>query len=160
MIAARGVWRATMRVKPGLAVLFVFFAGAAPHARAADAPTRADVQAAMKRATQFMVDKVSYRGGYLWNYLPDMSRRWGEMEARETMIWLQPPGTSSMGHEFLDAYHATGDEYYYRAAEQVGAALIWGQHPSGGWNYVVDFAGDRSLRDWYDTVGRNAWRLE
>ena len=114
----------------------------------------------MRRATQFMVEKVAYRGGYLWNYLPDMSRRWGEMEARETMIWLQPPGTSSMGHVFLDAYHATDDEYYYRAAEQVGAALIWGQHPSGGWNYVVDFAGDRSLRDWYATVGRNAWRLE
>jgi Pectic acid lyase len=123
-------------------------------------PARKDVEAEMKRATQFMVDKVAYRGGYLWNYLPDMSRRWGEMEARETMIWLQPPGTSSMGHVFLDAYHATGDEYYYRAAEQVGSALIWGQHPSGGWNYVVDFAGDRSLRDWYATVGRNAWRLE
>ena len=114
----------------------------------------------MKRATQFMVDKVAYRGGYLWNYLPDMSRRWGEMEARETMIWLQPPGTSSMGHVFLDAYHATGDEYYYRAAEQVASALIWGQHPSGGWNYLIDFAGDRSLRDWYATVGKNAWRLE
>jgi len=123
-------------------------------------PTGQDVQAAMKRATQFMVDKVSYRGGYLWNYLPDFSRRWGEMEARETMIWLQPPGTSSMGHLFLDAYHATGDEYYYGAAAQVGGALVWGQHPSGGWNYVVDFAGDRSLRDWYATVGRNAWRLE
>jgi PelA/Pel-15E family pectate lyase len=65
-----------------------------------------------------------------------------------------------MGHVFLDAYHATGDEYYYRAAEQVGSALVWGQHPSGGWNYVVDFAGDRSLRDWYATVGKNAWRLE
>ena len=52
------------------------------------APARKDVEAEMKRATQFMVDKVSYRGGYLWNYLPDMSRRWGEMEARETMIWL------------------------------------------------------------------------
>jgi hypothetical protein len=123
-------------------------------------PAQKDVEAEMKRATQFMVDKVAYRGGYLWNYLPDMSRRWGEMEARETMIWLQPPGTSSMGHVFLDAFHATGDEYYYRAAEQVGAALIWGQHPSGGWNYVVDFAGDRSLRDWYATTGRNAWRLE
>ena len=118
------------------------------------------VRATMRRATTFMIDKVSYRGGYLWNYLPDFSRRWGEMEARETMIWLQPPGTSSMGHVFLDAYHATGDDYYYRAAEQVGAALMWGQHPSGGWNYVVDFAGDRSLREWYDTVGRNAWRLE
>jgi hypothetical protein len=52
-------------------------------------PARSDVEAAMHRATQFMVEKVSYRGGYLWNYLPDMSRRWGEMEARETMIWLQ-----------------------------------------------------------------------
>ena len=123
-------------------------------------PGRKDVEAEMRRATQFMVEKVSYRGGYLWNYLPDFSRRWGEMEARETMIWLQPPGTSSMGHVFLDAYHATADEYYYRAAEQVAGALIWGQHPSGGWNYVIDFAGDRSLRDWYATVGKNAWRLE
>ncbi len=128
---------------------------------AAETPApRTEVESTMRRATQFMVEKVAYRGGYLWNYLPDMSRRWGEMEARETMIWLQPPGTSSMGHLFLDAYHATHDEYYYRAAEQVGAALIWGQHPSGGWNYVVDFGGDRSLRDWYATVGRNAWRLE
>jgi PelA/Pel-15E family pectate lyase len=65
-----------------------------------------------------------------------------------------------MGHVFLDAYHATGDEYYYKAAESVASALIWGQHPSGGWNYVVDFAGDRSLRDWYATTGKNAWRLE
>ncbi len=121
---------------------------------------RAKVEAAMQRSTRFMVEKVAYRGGYLWNYLPDFSRRWGEMEARETMIWLQPPGTSSMGHVFLDAYHATGDEYYYRAAEQVAGALIWGQHPSGGWNYLVDFAGDRSLKEWYATIGRNAWRLE
>jgi len=123
-------------------------------------PAPSEVAATMKRATQFMVDKVSYRGGYLWNYLPDMSRRWGEMEARESMIWLQPPGTSSMGHVFLDAYHATKDEYYYQAAEQVASALMWGQHPSGGWNYFIDFAGDRSLRDWYATVGKNAWRLE
>jgi hypothetical protein len=135
------------------------------HAAAADAPTgataeRQKVLETMKRATAFMTDKVAYKGGYVWSYLPDLSRRWGEMEARETMIWLQPPGTSSMGHVFLDAYHATGDESYYRAAEQVGAALIWGQHPSGGWNYVVDFGGDRSLRDWYATIGRNAWRLE
>jgi hypothetical protein len=65
-----------------------------------------------------------------------------------------------MGHLFLDAYHATRDEYYYQAAEKAAGALIWGQLPSGGWNYVVDFAGERSLRDWYDTVGKNAWRME
>jgi PelA/Pel-15E family pectate lyase len=61
---------------------------------------------------------------------------------------------------FLDAYHATGDEYYYQAAEQVAGALIWGQHPSGGWNYMIDFGGEGSIRHWYDTIGKNGWRLE
>ena len=116
--------------------------------------------ATMKRATAFMREKVAYRGGYVWNYLPDRSRRWGEMEARGSMIWIQPPGTPSMGHLFLDAFHATGDAYYYEAAEEVAGALIAGQHPSGGWNYMVDFAGEASLRDWYETVGKNGWRLE
>ncbi len=150
------------RTRALVALLGVFCSICALSAYASESTDakRAKVEAAMQRATRFMVEKVAYRGGYLWNYLPDFSRRWGEMEARETMIWLQPPGTSSMGHVFLDAYHATGDEYYYRAAEQVAGALIWGQHPSGGWNYLVDFAGDRSLKEWYATIGRNAWRLE
>ena len=65
-----------------------------------------------------------------------------------------------MGHLYLDAYHATKDEYYYRAAEQVAAALALAQHPSGGWNYIADFAGEKSLREWYDTIGKNGWRLE
>src|SRR6185436_15233290 len=108
-------------------------------------PDRAQILAAMKKATAFMVDKVAYKGGYVWSYLPDLSRRWGEMEARPTMIWIQPPGTPSMGHLYLDAYHATGDDFYYRAAEQVAGALIFAQHPSGGWNYIADFAGEASL---------------
>jgi len=126
----------------------------------ATAADRQTVLEAMKRATTFMVEKVSTNGGYVWSYLPDLSRRWGELEARDTQIWIQPPGTATMGHLFLDAYHATGDEYYYQAAERSAGALIWAQHPSGGWNYFADFAGDRSVRDWYDTIGRNAWRLE
>lgn len=123
-------------------------------------PSSDEVKDTMKRATRFMVEKVSYRGGYVWSYLPDFSRRWGELEARDTMIWIQPPGTATMGHVFLDAYHVTGDEYYYAAAEQVAGAIIWAQHPSGGWNYVADFGGEASLRDWYRTIGKNAWRLE
>lgn len=123
-------------------------------------PSSDEVKDTMKRATRFMVEKVSHRGGYVWSYLPDFSRRWGELEARDTMIWIQPPGTATMGHVFLDAYHATGDEYYYVAAEQVAGAIIWAQHPSGGWNYVADFGGEASLRDWYSTIGKNAWRLE
>jgi hypothetical protein len=96
------------------AVMLASGAAAVAQAQAQEqvGPARAEVMAAMQRATKFMAEKVAYRGGYLWNYLPDLSRRWGEMEARETMIWLQPPGTSSMGHVFLDAWHATGDDYY------------------------------------------------
>jgi len=124
------------------------------------APSEQEVRDTMKRATQFMVDKVSYRGGYVWSYLPDFSRQWGELEANRSMIWLQPPGTATVGHVFLDAYKVTGDEYYYQAAEQVAGAIIWAQHPSGGWNYLADFAGEASLKHWYATVGKNAWRLE
>lgn len=127
---------------------------------AAEPPTRAQTIDAMKRATAFMTDKVAVHGGYVWSYLPDFSRRWGEMEARPTMIWLQAPGTASMGHAFLDALHATGDEFFYGAAMSVGDALVAAQHASGGWHYIHDFAGEKSLREWYDTVGRNGWRLE
>jgi PelA/Pel-15E family pectate lyase len=126
----------------------------------AGAATRAQVEQTMKRATSYMVEKVATNGGYVWSYLPDGSRRWGEIEAKPSMVWVQPPGTGTMGHLFLDAYHATGDEYYYQAAEKVAGALIWGQHRSGGWNYFIDFAGPVSTRHWYETIGHNAWRME
>jgi len=119
-----------------------------------------EVRNKMLQATRYMVDNVSVNGGYVWYYLPDFSRRWGEMEAYKTMIWLQEPGTISMGNLFLDAYQATGDEYYYQAAEKAAAAIIWGQSHEGGWNYFVDFAGDRSMKQWYNTIGKNGWRLE
>ena len=129
-------------------------------AQPALAQSRAEIERTMMRATRFMVEEVSTNGGYVWSYLPDMSRRWGEIEAKPSMIWVQPPGTATVGHLFLDAYHATGDEYYYQAAERVGSALVWGQHPSGGWNYFIDFGGEASTRHWYDTIGANAWRME
>jgi PelA/Pel-15E family pectate lyase len=111
-----------------------------------------EASAAMKKATVFMVENVSYKGGFLWNYAPDFSRMWGELEAKPTMIWVEAPGTPAMGHLFLDAYHATGDEYYYRAAEAAARALMWGQLPCGGWNYMIDFGGEASLKDWYKRV--------
>jgi len=114
----------------------------------------------MRRAAAFMDEHVSYRGAYVWSYLPDLSVTWGEMEAKRTMCWVQPPGTPSVGHTMLDAYHATGDETFYRAAQRTGLALADAQLPVGGWNYVHDFAGDSSLLDWYGTVGANGWRLE
>lgn len=122
--------------------------------------TRTTVLDAMRRAAGHLDEHVSYRGGYVWNYLPDLSVTWGEMEARRTMCWIQPPGTPSVGHSMLDAYHATGEEIFYRAAERTGHALVAAQLPVGGWNYVHDFAGTESLRHWYATIGGNGWRLE
>jgi PelA/Pel-15E family pectate lyase len=115
---------------------------------------------AMKRATRFMTETVAYKGGYLWAYLPDFSRCWGELEANRSMLWLQPPGTPSVGHVLLDAFLATGDAFYLGAAGEVAGALMTAQHPSGGWNYVYDFAGERSLAEWYASVAQSAWRLE
>ncbi len=119
-----------------------------------------EVQQAMLRSTKYMVEEVSTNGGFVWYYTPDLSRRWGEMEAYPTMVWVQDGGTVSMGNLFLEAYHGTHDEYYYQAAEKAATALIWGQSHEGGWNYMIDFAGDRSLKNWYNTIGKNGWRLE
>jgi PelA/Pel-15E family pectate lyase len=148
-----------MRIINPVLICFIFSCFCLAH-RTAAALTSEQAQNTMKIASQFMLDKVSYRGGFVWSYLPDFSRQWGELEARRSMIWMQPPGTATVGHLFLDAYHATGDEFYYAAAERVAGAIIYAQHPSGGWNYVADFGGEAALKEWYATIGKNAWRLE
>lgn len=114
----------------------------------------------MRKATEYVMNTVSYKGGFVWNYLPDFSRQWGELEAYRTMAWIQPPGTPTVGHLLLDAYHATGDEFYYESAKTVANALIWGQLPCGGWNYMFDFSGENSLKQWYGSIGKQAWRME
>jgi len=45
------------------------------------APARPDVADALRRAATFLDERLSYRGGYVWSYLPDLSRTWGEMAA-------------------------------------------------------------------------------
>ena len=51
-----------------------------------------EAEQTMLRATKYMVEEVSTNGGYVWYYLPDLSRRWGEMEAYKTMVWTQGAG--------------------------------------------------------------------
>lgn len=144
----------------GAAAVTASLAGPAAAGPVRRRPQLSIANATMRRAVRFMTDKAAVRGGYVWTALPDFSRRWGELEARPTQIWVQPPGTPTIGHAFLDAYHATGEDMYLRACEATADALLAGQHPAGGWNYLVDFAGEASLTEWYDTVGANAWRLE
>ena len=119
-----------------------------------------ETRQAMRRATQYMMDVASYKGGFVWSYLPDYSRQWGELEAWRTMVWLQSPSTPDVGQLLLDAYHATGDEYYYDCAVRVAQCIIHGQKPCGGWNYMFDYESEETTRQWYATIGRQAWRLE
>jgi len=104
------------------------------------------VAKAMHQATDFFRTKVSTEGGYLWCYSEDLSRREGEGTATSTMVWVQPPGTPSVGMVYLTAYEATGDSYYLDAARDVAYSLVRGQLRSGGWDYRIDFDPKRRQR--------------
>jgi len=130
------------------AVLAAFLAAAisSPAARADDnsnnarnANLRQQVAAGLERAVQFYHGKVASHGGYVYHYTLDLKRRWGEGEATRDQIWVQPPGTPTVGMAFLDAYEATGKPLYLRAARDAAKALLYGQLKSGGWTYAIDF---------------------
>lgn len=122
-------------------------------------PTRKQVLAAMRKATEYMDGTISCNGGYLWTYSEDLSLQWGEAPARKSQIWVQG-GTPDMGECFLTIYKVTGDEYYLECAEKAANALIYGQHPLGGWHYFIDF--DKSgLAEWYTYIFSNfKWGME
>jgi hypothetical protein len=137
-----------------LALLFaLLFAGVLP---AQDAvPSRESVISVMREATDFMFDTLSNRGGFVWFYTMDLAP-WGELKARPSMIWVEPPGTPSVGLVLLEAYAATKDEYYLHRAAQVADALAQGQHPSGGWNYFIDFDPE-GLPAYYESFFSKCW---
>ncbi len=102
---------------------------------------RAVIAAAMRSATDSM-RALAVNGGYVGIYsLTDTNERYGESfseSADPGEIWVQPPGTPSVGDIYLRAYFATGDSYYLDAARDVGRALAWGQRLEGGWDHLVD----------------------
>ena len=109
---------------------------------------REEAVQAMVRATRFFRTEVAANGGYLWKYKSDFSLREGEGTASPSTIWVQPPGTPSVGMAYLEAYEATGDAQYLDAARDAAYALVWGQLASGGWDYRINFDPEGSRR-WY-----------
>ena len=104
-----------------------------------DADLRREAEAALKQAATYYRNKVARRGGYVYYYSPDLSRRLGEGVAGPDEIWVQPPGTPTVGLAYLAAYKATGDKFYFEAARETAAALMYGQLQSGGWTASIDF---------------------
>ena len=140
----------------GLQVLgMMFLFSIAVPARAAE-PGKAEVVSAMKKSTDYMMDTVSNRGGFVSMYTEDLSRQWGEVPARRSMIWVQDPGTVTVAKMLLEVHEATGEEVFLNAARQCADALIWGQLPCGGWNYLIDFEPEGTAK-WYEEIGAHAW---
>ena len=100
----------------------------------------------MVKATRYFRGQVATNGGYLWLYQSDFTRREGEGIASPTTIWVQPPGTPSVGMAFLQAYDATGDTLFLNGAVEAAQALVWGQLASGGWDYRIDFDPEQSKK--------------
>jgi len=118
-------------------------------------PTTNQVRAAMDRATDFMMNTVALRGGFVWKYALDLKERYGELKARDSMIWVQG-GTVSVGLMLVDAYKATGDRKYLEYAGRSADALIWGQLPCGGWHYFIDFD-PPGVQPYYDSFFSRCW---
>jgi len=96
--------------------------------------------AALRKASAYMYS-ISTNGGYVGIYSNDLTKRYGEAfyeKARPTQIWVQPPGTPSVGESFLRAYRVTGEKQYLLAATETARALAWGQRAGGGWDHLVD----------------------
>ena len=94
----------------------------------------------LKKATSFF-RSIATRGGYAGIYSMDLEKRYGEAlyePAKPTEIWVQPPGTPSVGACYLRAYQVTGDKAYLEAARDAARALAWGQRQAGGWDHRVD----------------------
>jgi PelA/Pel-15E family pectate lyase len=104
-----------------------------------DAEFRQNTTATMRKAAEYYRNQVALHGGYVYYYSPDLKLRHGEGVATATQIWVQPPGTPTVGLAYLAAYKATGDKLYLDAARDAGQALIYGQLKSGGWQNCIDF---------------------
>ncbi|MHB9027520.1 MAG: pectate lyase [Candidatus Latescibacterota bacterium] len=138
----------------GMLLLFVFALPAL-----AQTPSPAQVRQAMdKAARSFRL--IAVNGGYAGLYSLDLSERYGEAvyeKAAKNQIWVQPPGTPTVGGSCLRAYQATGDKQYLDAARDAGLALAWGQRKEGGWDHLVDVSHlDRNVKKPVKLSGRCA----
>jgi PelA/Pel-15E family pectate lyase len=94
---------------------------------------------AMHKAATFFHNRVASHGGYVYYVSADLKQRRGEGVASPDQIWVQPPGTPTVGMAYLRAFEATGDRFHLDAARDAAEALIYGQLDSGGWTNCVDF---------------------
>jgi hypothetical protein len=109
---------------------------------AGEKPLVQETETVLRNASAYF-QSISTQGGYVGIYSVDLKERYGESfyeKAEDTEIWIQPPGTPSVGECFLHAYGITGEKQYLTAATDAARAIAWGQRTAGGWDHRVDVA--------------------
>jgi len=101
--------------------------------------SRKRVEEALSKAATFYRNEAAVSGGYVWQMSADLTKREGEGTVTSKQVWVQPPGTPTVGEAYLHAYRMTGDSGYLTAAVATARALVFGQLRSGGWGYVIEF---------------------
>ncbi|MEM9365691.1 MAG: pectate lyase [Planctomycetota bacterium] len=122
-------------------------------------------RSAMRRASLAFREVAGRHGGYAYYVSIDGAKRWGEGVITQDQVLVQPPGTPTVGQAFLNAYRATGDEWYWKAAVAAAESLVHGQLRSGGWTQTIDFDPGGSRAGQYrvgqgDRNGRNVSSLD
>ncbi len=102
-----------------------------------------NARAAIRQAAKFFHDEVAVHGGYVYQYSIDLTLREGEGKTDLETVWVQPPGTPTVGQAFLTAYERTGEPRLLDDARDAAYCLLEGQFQSGAWNGWIDFAPDK-----------------
>lgn len=108
----------------------------------------ARVRTELARAAHAM-SALALRGGHAGIHVLASGARFGEsfeQPAGPNAIWVQPPGTPSVGASFLRAFRATGEDHFIDAARAAGLALARAQSACGGWDRLAETA-ERDARD-------------
>lgn len=121
----------------------------------AEPDLRDEARQALKKAATYYHENVASHGGYVYYYTPDLKERWGEGRADADTLFVQPPGTPTVGMAYLKAFAATGDPYYRAAARDAADALIYGQLQSGGWTQTIHFGPARRVGKYRNGQGGN-----
>ncbi len=139
-------------IRPLIAVAVLFLAQSTVSAQG---DLRQQAIDTIREAAEFYHNQVASYGGYVYHYSLDLTQRWGEGLATKSQIWVQPPGTPTVGLAYLKAYDATSDRFYLDAATEAAIALVYGQLKSGGWTNSIEFdPNSKHVADYRNNRGR------
>ncbi|MHC4216471.1 MAG: pectate lyase [Planctomycetota bacterium] len=115
-----------------LIIIFVLFAGVNQQLDASEVPTKQEAFGAMRKAAEFYVTKVATEAGYQSGYTEQVD---GQIVGRGPQTVQH--ATPGVGMACLEAWEASGDRYFLKAAQSAAHGMLKGQMCSGGWDERV-----------------------